>query len=111
VELLAEDVAFYGDGGGKAPAVGRPMHGAEAVARLLSGFARVGARRAITLRPAVVNGGAGLLAFEDGELIAVWSLEVSDGAIQAIHGVVNPDKLAHISSTILPSLAPAWKRS
>ena len=32
VELLAEDVAFYGDGGGKAPAVGA-MQGAEAVAR------------------------------------------------------------------------------
>ena len=38
VELLAADVEFYGDGGGKAPAVGRVVHGAGAVIRLLAGF-------------------------------------------------------------------------
>jgi RNA polymerase sigma-70 factor (TIGR02957 family) len=111
VELLADDVAFYGDGGGKAPAVGRAVAGTEAVARLLAGFARVGARRRVRLEPAEVNGGAGLLAFEDGRLIAVWALELSGGAVHAIRGVVNPEKLAHISSTILPSLPPALKRS
>jgi RNA polymerase sigma-70 factor, ECF subfamily len=111
VELLAEDVAFYGDGGGKAPSVGTPKMGAEAVARLLAGFSRVGARRAIAIEPAEINGQAGLLAFEDGQLMAVWALETSGGAVQAIRGIVNPDKLAHISSTILPSLPPALKRS
>jgi RNA polymerase sigma-70 factor, ECF subfamily len=111
VELLAADVAFYGDGGGKAPAVGAPVLGAEAVARMLGGFARVGRRRDVTLQAAEVNGGGGLLAFEDGRLIAVWALEVSGGVVQAIRGIVNPEKLAHISSTILPSLPPALKRS
>ena len=111
VELLAADVEFYGDGGGKAPAVGAPVLGAEAVARMLAGFARVGKRRDVTIQAAEVNGGAGLIAFDDGRLIAVWAVEVSGGAIQAIRGVVNPDKLAHISSTILPSLPPALKRS
>jgi RNA polymerase sigma-70 factor (ECF subfamily) len=111
VELLAADVEFHGDGGGKAPAVGVPMVGAEAVARMLAGFGRVGVRRAVTIEVAEVNGSTGLLAFEDGRLIAVWAVEVSGGEIQAIHGVVNPDKLAHISSTILPSLPPALKRS
>ena len=43
--------------------------------------------------------------------IGVWALEISDGVIQTILGVVNPDKLAHISSTTLPSLPPALKRS
>jgi RNA polymerase sigma-70 factor, ECF subfamily len=111
VELLAADVAFYGDGGGKAPAVAVPKHGAEAVARLLSGFSRVGRRRGATAQPAEVNGGPGILVFEGERLVAVWALEVSEGAIHAIRGVVNPDKLAHISSTILPSLPPALKRS
>lgn len=97
VELLAEDVAFYGDGGGKAPAVGKPMHGAAAVARMLAGFGRAGARRNVTIEPAEVNGGAGLVAFEDGELIAVWSLELSGDAVQAIRGIVNPDKLRHLA--------------
>jgi RNA polymerase sigma-70 factor (TIGR02957 family) len=99
VELLAEDVAFYGDGGGKAPAVGRPISGAAAVARLLAGFSRVGARRDVTIEPAEVNGGAGLVAFEHGRLIAVWALELSGGAVQAIRGVTNPDKLRHLAAT------------
>jgi RNA polymerase sigma-70 factor (ECF subfamily) len=111
VELLAADVEFHGDGGGKAPAVGRPVHGAEAVARLLAGFSRAGRRRNAAVEPAEVNGGAGLMVFDDGRLVAVWTFEISDGAIRAIRGVVNPDKLAHISSTILPSLPPALKRS
>jgi RNA polymerase sigma-70 factor, ECF subfamily len=111
VELLADDVAFYGDGGGKAPAVGTPIHGAAAVAKLLAAFSRVGRRRAAVVRAAEVNGAAGLLAYEDGQLTAVWALEISGGAVHAIRGVVNPDKLAHISSTILPSLPPALKRS
>jgi len=111
VELLAAAVAFYGDGGGKAPAVAVPKHGADAVARLLAGFSRAGARRDATAHPVEVNGGAGVIVVEGGRLIAVWAVEVSDGVIHAIHGVVNPDKLAHISRTILPSLPPALKRS
>jgi RNA polymerase sigma-70 factor (ECF subfamily) len=97
VELLAADVEFYGDGGGKAPAVGRPVSGAEAVARMLAGFSRAGRRRDVTIEPTEVNGGAGLLLFEDGRLVAAWTLELSDGGIQAIRGVVNPDKLAHLA--------------
>jgi RNA polymerase sigma-70 factor (ECF subfamily) len=111
LELLADDVAFYGDGGGKAPAVAVPKAGADAVARLLAGFSRAGRRRDITVEPAEVNGGPGLIVVEEGRLVAVWAFELSDGAIQTIHGIVNPDKLAHISSTILPSLPPALKRS
>ena len=53
----------------------------------------------------------GLLGFEDGRLVAVWAFEFSGDAMRAIRGVINPDKLAHISSTILPSLPPALKRS
>ena len=97
VELLAADAEFYGDGGGKAPAVGRIVQGAEAVARMLSGFARVGRRRGARIEPAEVNGEPGIVAYEDGRLVAVWAFEVSDGAIHAIRGVVNPDKLRHLA--------------
>ena len=61
--------------------------------------------------------GAGLaadsvaLAMEGDRLVAVWTFEFSGDAVRAIRGVTNPDKLAHISSTILPSLPPALKRS
>jgi len=111
VEMLAADAEFYGDGGGKAPAVGRTVLGADAVARLLQGFVRVGRRRGATVELAEVNGGPGMLAFEGGRLVAVWTFEFSGDAFRAIRGVTNPDKLAHISSTILPSLPPALKRS
>jgi RNA polymerase sigma-70 factor, ECF subfamily len=111
VELLAADVVFYGDGGGKAPAVGRPVRGAEAVARLLDGFVRVGRRRGAAAQMAEVNGEPAMLAIQDGRLVAVWTFESSADGLRAIRGVVNPDKLAHISSTILPSLPPALKRS
>ena len=40
--VLADDVVFYADGGGKAPAVRHPLHGAVAVARFLAGLVRRG---------------------------------------------------------------------
>jgi RNA polymerase sigma-70 factor (ECF subfamily) len=108
VELLAEDAAFYGDGGGKAPAISRSIHGSLAVAKLLLAFRSVAVRRDLSFRAVGVNGGPGLAGFDaDGTLIAVMSFEASDGVIHAIRSVVNPDKLAHISSTILPSFPPA----
>jgi RNA polymerase sigma-70 factor (TIGR02957 family) len=96
VELLAEDVAFYGDGGGKATAVGRPVIGADAVIRMLGGFIRVAERRGATVEEFDFNGETGLAGYEDGRLVAVWAFDVSGGAVQAIHGVVNPDKLRHL---------------
>ena len=111
VELLAADAEFYGDGGGKAPALGRVISGAAEIVRVLAGFARVGRRRGATVEITEVNGGPGLLAFDGGQLVAVWTFEFSGDAVRTIRGVTNPDKLAHISSTILPSLPPALKRS
>jgi RNA polymerase sigma-70 factor (TIGR02957 family) len=96
VELLAADVEFYGDGGGKAPAV-RHMVGAEAVARMLARFMPIAARRGTTAEVAEFNGESGLAAYEDGALVALWAFEISDGAVQAIRGVVNPDKLRHVA--------------
>ena len=107
VELLAEEATFYGDGGGKAPQIWAPVAGGEAIARMLAGFQRVAVRRGYSLRLAEVNGDPGLLGFDaDGTLIAAQAFEISGGRIQAIRSIVNPDKLAHISSTILPSLPP-----
>jgi hypothetical protein len=38
-------------------------------------------------------------------------VDVVGGAIVAIRSVPNPDKIAHISRTTLPSLPPDLKRS
>jgi RNA polymerase sigma factor (sigma-70 family) len=107
VELLAADAAFYGDGGGKAAAVGELL-GRDRIVPVLAGFARVGARRRISVRAVEINGQPGVVGIgPDGTVVAAWALQISGGVIQTIHGVTNPDKLAHISSTILPSFRPA----
>ena len=80
VELLAADVAFYGDGGGKAPAIGKPLFGRDRVASLLLGFSRVAARQGATVQRVEVNGQPGALALNaDGSLIAVMALDIVDG--------------------------------
>lgn len=96
--LLAHDVQLTGDGGGKAPALARSLHGRNRVARTLVNWMRLGARvPGVSLRVVEVNGGPGAL-FLDAEqrLVAVWALEVADGQIASISSIVNPDKLAHL---------------
>ena len=57
----------------------------------------MGRRMGGSLRPAVVNGSAGALVLDaDGQLIAVWALDVTDDRITGISSIVNPDKLRHL---------------
>ena len=109
VGMLAADVVAYADGGGKATALPRPVHGRDKVLRLLQGPAgrgRVtveGRRLSVTgMRLTEINGQPGAL-FLDAEgvpLVAV-SLDIADGQVQTLHAVSNPDKLAHLRSTVL----------
>ena len=95
--MLAPDVVFHADGGGKAQAIGKPLHGREGVARLLAGLFRRGRYLGTSLRLAWINGQPGAVAFDaEGRVFAVFGLEVADGVVQAIRAVVNPDKLRHI---------------
>ena len=97
VGLLADDVVMYGDGGGKAPALATPVHGAVQVARFLLGLTRRGAAAGIRVRPAEVNGHPGLLAIDpDGRLLGVLALDIADGRVQTVRSIVNPDKLRHL---------------
>jgi len=97
VGLLADDVVMHGDGGGKAPALATPVHGAVGVARVLLGLTRRGTAAGIRVRPAEVNGHPGLLAVDpDGRLLGVLALDIADGRVQAVRSIVNPDKLRHL---------------
>jgi RNA polymerase sigma-70 factor (TIGR02957 family) len=96
-ELLAEDVVLKGDGGGKAPALARALHGRARVARTLIGGLRAATRFGITSRREDVNGQPGALFVDrEGRLIAVMSLDVAEGQIQGVSSIVNPDKLRHL---------------
>jgi RNA polymerase sigma-70 factor (TIGR02957 family) len=96
--LLAHDVVLHGDGGGKAPALARPLHGRARVARTLLAWRRAAVRfGGASLRPVAVNGQPGAMAFDpEGRLINVMSLDIADGQIQAVRSIVNPDKLRHL---------------
>jgi RNA polymerase sigma-70 factor (TIGR02957 family) len=95
--MLAPDVVLHGDGGGKTQAIGKPLGGRQPVARLLAGLLRRGRTIGASLRPAWINGRPGAV-FHDagGRVISVIELDVSDGVVQTIHAVVNPDKLGHL---------------
>jgi RNA polymerase sigma-70 factor (TIGR02957 family) len=96
-ELLAHDVVFRGDGGGKAPAA-RAVYGRARVARLLIAglrdLARIGG---FTTRREELNGQPGALFFDrEGGLIGVAILDIAEDQIQGVSAIVNPDKLRHL---------------
>jgi RNA polymerase sigma-70 factor (ECF subfamily) len=100
--MLAPDVVFTGDGGGKAQAITEPMLGHERVMRFLVGILRRGRLLAGSLRLAWVNGQPGAVTYDaEGRVVSVLALDLAftgdgDGVVTAIRGVVNPDKLGHI---------------
>ena len=88
---------FYGDGGGKGPAIARPLYGADKVARFMEGLMRQARRLEIGLEPTEVNGEPGAVARDKhGNVASVLSVQVADGQIVSLRSVVNPDKLAHL---------------
>jgi RNA polymerase sigma-70 factor (TIGR02957 family) len=96
-ELLAHDVVFRGDGGGKAPAAARPLHGRATVARTLMAGLRAGARFGFIMRREEVNGQPGAVFCDrEGRLLSVMTFDVADGQIQGVSAIANPDKLRHL---------------
>ena len=97
-ELLAHDVVLHGDGGGKAPAITRAIHGRARVARTLIKGLRAASRIAgFTVRREEVNGQPGALFLDrEGRLAAVMVLDVAEDQIQGVSSIVNPDKLRHL---------------
>ncbi len=97
VDRLADDVVFYGDGGGKAPAIQHAMHGAVAVARFLGGLVRRGATVGVRFERRPVNGAPALwVRAPDGALLSVLVVEFAAGSAQVIANQLNPEKLAHL---------------
>jgi RNA polymerase sigma-70 factor (ECF subfamily) len=99
VELLAADVTIYGDGGGKATAIRQPIYGREKVATYLIALFERAPRLGVAVEAVLVNGGPGIITYDpQGKIISVLSLEILDGMIQTVRGIVNPDKLQHLGA-------------
>jgi RNA polymerase sigma-70 factor, ECF subfamily len=99
-QLLADDVVFYSDGGGKVAAVLHPLHGGARVAQAMLGFARQYVPGSLRVVITPVNGMAGVLvSAADGQVVQTIALQSDDhGRIAAIYVQRNPDKLRHIGA-------------
>jgi RNA polymerase sigma-70 factor (ECF subfamily) len=98
--LLAADVSFVADGGGKAAAARRPLKGREQVAAFLLGIHRSAIASGLAAKASIelteVNSEPALVLRVGGDLDGVFVLNVEHGAIRAIHVVRNPEKLGYL---------------
>ncbi|GAA2395429.1 RNA polymerase sigma factor SigJ [Dactylosporangium salmoneum] len=91
VGLLDPDAVGTVDGGGLVNALPRPIVGAPRLARFAVEFSAW--IPAMTLRECTVNGQPGLVAERDGTIVAVIAFAVSNGRINHLWAVRNPEKL------------------
>lgn len=98
LDVLAPDVVAVADGGGLVPAVARPVEGADRVARLLIGLARVAPTA--RLDATWLNGAPAVRAELDGKLDTVVSLTVEGGSITGVYAIRNPQKLARLGDAV-----------
>ena len=100
MHMLAEDVTFWADGGGKAKGVAtRLLSGRETVARFIldnSPIFRNTLPADTRLELAEVNGQLAFITRSGKRAMAVLTIDIEAQQIKAIRFVANPDKLAHI---------------
>lgn len=97
LDMLAPNVVFHGDGGGKARALARSVTDPRHVAQLLVGGLRRVRMLGASMRAAWINGRPGAVAYDaEGRVASVVELDIADGAVRAIRAVSNPDKLGHL---------------
>ena len=112
--VLSPGVELVADGGGKALAPRRPVHGAEKVARFLVAIVGeeptdrflesvgLGSSGEVRVRMAPVNGETGVVITVGGEPISALVLDVYDGMVRTIRLVANPEKLAGVRAVEAP---------
>lgn len=93
--VLAPDVEFTSDGGGKVTAARRVIHGAERITRMVLAIeARY--RRPFSYRLARLNGEPALVQHLGGKPFAATFCETDGERIVALYRVMNPDKLRQV---------------
>jgi len=93
LNLLADDIVFTGDSGGKAQAGLRPVHGADKVARgMLGGLSKWLPPR-VQPRVEEVNGQLAIVGYLDDYPYGVMILDIAGERVRGVYVVLNPDKL------------------
>ena len=91
--VLAEDVVALADGGGKSFAAKRPVHGADAVAKMFVGIVlKFGAGVKASIEE--VNGELALVGRRDDTIVSIGMFTFDGDRITEIVSFANPDKLA-----------------
>jgi RNA polymerase sigma-70 factor, ECF subfamily len=99
VAVLDPDVVLRSDGGARRPSATALIRGAQAVAER----ARTYTSLSPYVRPALINGAAGVVVVRPGERVfAVMAFTVRDGRIVAIDSLGDPDRLARLDISALP---------
>jgi RNA polymerase sigma factor (sigma-70 family) len=90
LEVLDPDVMMRGDGGAGTL---RTLHGAEAIA----GQAKVGAQLGRNAVPALIDGHAGFVGYQDGRPVALLRFTNNDaGRVQLIEAIADPARVARV---------------
>ncbi len=92
VAVLDPEVVLHADGGALRPAVTETLRGAAAVAGQALTFAHL----ARFVRPALVNGAAGVVVMPHGKPVSVMAFTVRDDRIVAIDALVDPERLQRL---------------
>src|SRR5215831_51050 len=102
-QLLASDVRFVTDGGGKVRAALNVIDGVDRVAQLLVDAKRKRAdawwREDFRLRFAIINGQPGVIVDAPEGPVQTAAFEIEGDVIRALYVVRNPDKLRHLAAT------------
>jgi RNA polymerase sigma-70 factor, ECF subfamily len=97
--VLDPDVVVHADFG---PAGGwQEVRGAEAVAAQALSYAQAYALPGLDIRPALINGVAGLVGFRDAQPISVAAVTVRNGKIVELDFFNDPERLARLDLAVL----------
>jgi RNA polymerase sigma factor (sigma-70 family) len=95
VAVLDPDVVLRADGG--ATGLSTHVRGAETVA----GQALMWSRVDLTMRRALINGAAGMVAFLDGQPFSIAAFTIADGRIAEIDFLADPERIHRLDLTVL----------
>jgi RNA polymerase sigma factor (sigma-70 family) len=95
--VLDPDVVLRSDGGGVRPGLSREVRGASTVAEQALTFSRLSP----FVRPALVNGAAGVVVAPRGRPFAVMGFTVRGGKIVEIDVIADPERLSRLDLALL----------
>jgi len=102
IGLLDPDVVLRIDGGAGLPAASMLLRGAEAVTRQAGrGLRSIFVSPGVRLRPALVNGAAGVVVTADDRPMAVIGFTIADDKIVEIDAISDPQRLPTIAAALL----------